>query len=134
MLLPGCFVARDRTGGEEPRPTNTHAPAEGRFDPATASATLTIGTDVVRGVVARWCVGADCQTVGGARPAGRITTDASSVVATIALEREPVSVQGVVRNGSKIVSTQDLQQLRIIAKWMDGETTWMFAVERASSG
>ncbi|MFP5224394.1 MAG: hypothetical protein ACLGH3_02375 [Actinomycetota bacterium] len=149
MILTGCFFARDRVDGGSVPSSSTKPVAGGSFDPATATATLTIGTDVVRGVVARWCARGACETVAGARPAGRIVTSEVPAVVTVALEREPIAVEGVVRNGSKIVSKASLQpgtlvawepplregmqQLRIIAEWPDGETTWMFAVERSTT-
>lgn len=150
LALAGCFGARRQPGDlGSPGPASS-GPRATRFEASTATATLTVGTEVVRGVVSRWCQAGDCTTVSGAKPAGRVLVESGSVIATIAMEREPLEVTGVVREGSKIVSTTVLrprtlvawklaprvgmQQLRIIARWRDAETTWIFAMQRTNQG
>lgn len=110
-----------------------------------AEATMTIGTDVTRGAIVRWCAAGTCEVVPGARPRGRIVAKERSPVLTVAFERAPVALEAIHRAGDEVVQREDLrpgslaawkvnlrpglQEVRFRATWRDGETLWVFAIE-----
>lgn len=146
LLMLTCTACFARGGGTADPNGDPSVVRPVQLDPATAEASMTSGTEVARGVIVHHCEGDLCRTVPGARPAGVIVVVAARPIVTVALEREPMTVEGVVRRGDRVVARTPLlpgtlvawtprlrtgrSELRIVATWRDGSTTWTFAIRR----
>lgn len=149
LVLTGCFLR----GEPAPDPSGVLSippSSDARTFAANATSTLTIGTGVTRGVVSYWCASGDCEAVKGARPAGRIIAEDLDALATISLERAPLTLVAIHRVSTEVITRETLQprtlaawkvklrpgiqQLRFVATWRDGETTWIFSVQGPKKG